>query len=181
MPPPEIGVPSVQAATPPCRSFDQSLLVKPATYRRHPTPCATLLRVSPEASPTSAPDLAYARPLARAGTLINCDGATDPAVPTPLSVRTFRESADLEKVVGIAPPCDADLAFVTVWVGLGCVVLGLYRLVVVSTLGDRVGGRGSEEGQTVTIATSATPSASSPASAASHSGLRAAVGRLTPR
>ena len=84
-------------------------------------------------------------------------------------------------MVGIAPPCDAVLAFVTVWVGLGCVVLGLYRLVVVSTLGDRVGGRGSEEGQTVTIATSATPSASSPASAASHSGLRAAVGRLTPR
>ena len=104
MPPPEIGVPGVQAANPPCRSFDQSLLVKPATYRRHPTPCANLLRVSPEASPTSAHDLAYARPLARAGTLINCEGATDRAVPTPLSVRTFRESADLEKVVDICAP-----------------------------------------------------------------------------
>ena len=53
--------------------------------------------------------------------------------------------------------------------------------VEVTTPGDRLGGRGNEKSQTATTATSPTPSASSAASAAYRSGLRAAVGRLTPR
>ena len=67
------------------------------------------------------------------------------------------------------------------WVNLGYSLLRLHQLVVVSTLGDRRGGREGERDQAAMIATSPTPSVSSPASVASRFGLRAAVFFLSSR
>ena len=66
---------------------------------------------------------------------------------------------------------------------VGCTLhaVRMCHAVEVTTPRDLLGGRGNEKSQTATTATSPTPSASSAASAASRSGLRAAVGRLTPR
>ena len=66
-------------------------------------------------------------------------------------------------------------------VNLGCLLLCLYQLVTVSTVGDHLGGQGCERGQKAATAAFLTPSASSPPSAFFSSDLRAANVRLTSR
>ena len=96
LPPPEVGVPTLQALNPPCRSFNKFLLLEqnPPPIDATPSPVRHYVGFPPEASPTVGE---------------NCKRATDRAVPAPLSVAIFRESAVLENVVGVTFPRDAVL------------------------------------------------------------------------